>query len=38
MVRYDLLIVIQKHSMHLNELEGIVQGQNPADGTSELKL
>ena len=37
MVQY-LLIVIQKHSLYLNELEGMVQGQNPADSTIKLKI
>ena len=30
-VRWDFLIVIQKHSMHLNELEDKLRDHNPAD-------
>ena len=33
-VRWDFLIVIQKHSMHLNELEVMVQSHRTRDGIS----
>ena len=29
-VRQDLIMILQKYSMHLNELENIMQGQQPS--------